>query len=198
MIVVHLPSPARAPEPPGSHDAALSQLGRSLEWLLTGVLAVTVLFAGAVLVCGLVGAGLWLAPGTAILGPAPAEWPGLVPFGALPRATRCAYAATFLLDTAPAILVLVEARACARDYGRGIAFEAEGPARMRRIALWLAAYAVAPALGHGLVLLAGNGVDMAWLHASSLQALVLAACLLVLAEVARIGYAVERDRDGFI
>ncbi|MBE7202406.1 MAG: DUF2975 domain-containing protein [Parafilimonas terrae] len=176
----------------------LSRLGRGLSWLLTVALTLTVMFACVVLACGLVGAGLWLAPGRAILSAAPPDMPGVVPFRALPCATRWAYVATFVIDTAPVVLILAEARACARDYAQGIAFHAAGPDRMRRIAVGLAAFAVAPALGHGLVLLAGHGVDLDWLHASSLQALVLAACLLVLAEVGRIGHAIERDRDGFV
>ncbi len=65
-------------------------------------------------------------------------------------------------------------------------------------ALVLVAYALAPALGHAAVLLAGHGVDLEWLHASAFHALVLAAVVLVLAEVMRIGRAVEQDRDGFV
>ncbi|MCJ2060814.1 hypothetical protein MKL09_30380 [Methylobacterium sp. J-048] len=198
--VVPLPAAPVPTEPADAPHPALRRQGRCLTWLLTVALGLTVLFAGAVLACGLLAgdAWLWLAPGAAFLGPPPPDMPGLVPFGALPRATRWAYAATFVLDTLPVILILAEARACARDFGIGIAFGATAPARMRRIALGLAAYALAPALGHGLVLLAGHGVDLAWLHASSLQAVVLAACCAALAEVARIGHAIARDLDGFV
>lgn len=191
------PAPAKSAEAPHS---ALSRQGRCLVWLLTIALGLTMLFTVAVLACGLLAgdAWLWLAPGAAFLGPPPADTSGLVPFGALPRATRWAYAATFILDTLPVFLILTEARACARDLSAGIAFGAAAPARIRRIALGLAAYALAPALGHSLVLLAGHGVDLAWLHASSLQALVLAACCAALAEVARIGHAIARDLDGFV
>ncbi|MCJ2094885.1 hypothetical protein MKK67_20625 [Methylobacterium sp. J-072] len=195
-----VPLPAAQAEPSEASHPALRRHGRYLAWLLTIALGLTMLFAVAVLACGVLAgdAWLWLAPGTAFLGPPPADTPGLVPFDALPRATRWAYAATFILDTLPVFLILAEARACARDLSAGIAFGAAAPIRMRRIALGLAAYAVAPAFGHGLVLLAGHGVDLAWLHASSLQALVLAACCGALAEVARIGHAIARDLDGFV
>ncbi|WP_244537121.1 hypothetical protein [Methylobacterium pseudosasicola] len=195
-----VPLPAAPAEPSDASHPALRRYGYNLAWLLTIALGLTVLFSIAVLACGVLAgdAWLWLAPGAAFLGPPPADTPGLVPFDALPRATRWAYAATFILDTLPVILILAEARACARAFGAGIAFGTAAPIRMRRIALGLAAYAVAPVLGHGLVLLAGHGVDLAWLHASSLQALVLAACLAVLAEVARIGHALARDLDGFV
>lgn len=195
-----VPLPVVEVESAEAAHPVLRRHGHCLAWLLTIALGLTVLFAVAVLACGLFAGDvwLWLAPGAAYLGPPPAATPGLVPFDALPRATRWAYAATFILEILPVILILVEARACARDFGAGIAFGAAAPNRMRWIALGLAAYAAAPALGHALVLLAGHGVDLAWLHGSSLQALVLAACCAVLAEVARIGHAIAQDLDGFI
>ncbi|MCJ2116931.1 hypothetical protein MKK65_10180 [Methylobacterium sp. J-001] len=195
-----VPLPTAQTEPPETAHPALHRQGRCLARLLTFALGLTVLFAVAVLACSLLAgdAWLWLAPGAAFLGPPPADTPGLVPFDALPQATRWAYAATFILDTLPVILILAEGRIWAKDVGAGIAFSAAGPARIRRIAVSLTDYAVAPALGHGLVLLAGHGVDVAWFHASSLHALVLAACLTVLAEVARIGHAAACDLDGFV
>ncbi|MCJ2127194.1 hypothetical protein [Methylobacterium sp. J-077] len=195
-----IPLSAARAEPAEAEHPAFRRYGYCLAWLLTVILGLTVLFAVAVLACGLLAGDvwLWLAPGAAFLGPPPPDTSGLVSFDALPLATRWAYAATFIFDTFPVILILAEARACARDFGAGIAFGPAAPARMRRIALGLAAHAVAPALGHGLVLLVGHGVDLAWFHASSVQALLLAACLAVLAEVARIGHAIARDLDGFV
>lgn len=198
--VVPMPAvPARDAPAEAAHPA-LRRQGRALAWLLSTVLSLTVLFAVAVLACGLLAGGtwLWLAPGAAFLGAPPPDTPGLVAFDTLPLVTRWAYVATFVLDIFPVVLMLAEARAGARDLGAGIAFGAAVPARIRRIAAGLAAYALAPAVGHGLVVLAGHGVDLAWLHASSLQALVLAACLGVLAEVARIGQVIASDLDGFV
>lgn len=198
--VVPLAPPPAPDTPVECLHPALSHHGRRLAWLLTIALGLTVLFAVAILACGVFAGSslLWLAPDAAFAGPPPPDTPGLVAFDGLPRATRWAYMATFLLDIIPVILVLIEARSCAQGFAAGIAFAAAAPTRMRRIALGLAAYALAPALGHGLVLMAGHGVDLAWFHASSLQALVLAVCLMALAEVVRIGHVIARDLDGFV
>ena len=63
---------------------------------------------------------------------------------------------------------------------------------------WFVLYALAPAFGHGLVSLAGHGVDLAWFHASSIHALLLAALFAVFAELVQVGRMIEQDRDGFI
>ncbi|MGE8131897.1 DUF2975 domain-containing protein [Methylobacterium sp. NPDC080182] len=153
-----------------------------------------------VLTLGLAGGGvfLWLAPGAAYIGLAPTDIPGLVRFGDLPTLTRWAYAATFALNSMPALMVLAELRCLALAYAEGIAFGLDGVKRLRRVGFCLVACAFTPAIGHGLVLLAGHGVDLDWLHASSLYALVLAAFAITLAEVARVGHAIQTDRDGFV
>ena len=191
------------PEPPANgleHHVALRRWGRRLARLFSCLLGLGVAFAGLVLTLGLAGGGafLWLAPGAAYVGLAPTDVPGLVPFGELPAPTRWAYAATFALNATPALIVLADLRCVALAYAKGIAFGLDGVKRLRRVGLCLIACVLAPAIGHGLVLLAGHGVDLDWLHASSLYALVLAAVAVTLAEVARIGHAIQTDRDGFV
>ncbi|WP_083469256.1 DUF2975 domain-containing protein [Methylobacterium variabile] len=172
------------------------RLGRLVGLLIVPLAAfgITVLVLG--LACG--GAFLWLAPGAAYLGVAPEGVAGLVPFGALPWPTRLAYAATFVLTQAPLLLVLVDLRRLLRDFAGGATFAASQANRLRRIALWLVAAALAPGLGQALVAVAGHGVDRAWFHLSSVHALVFAALVAVLAALLRVGAAVERDRDGFV
>lgn len=197
-----LPLPSSPPRPAADTKArqAARCWGQRLAWLLGGLLGIGTAFAVALLTLGLVfeGAFLWLAPGAAYLGHAPTDVPGLVPFGDLPRPTRWAYAATFALDTTPVLAILVELRRLALAYAAGIAFSADAVKRLRRVGLWLVGYALAPAVGHGLVLLAGHGVDMAWLHASSFEAFVLAALAGAIAAVVREGHAIQLDRDGFV
>lgn len=191
------------PIPPNNdseHHVALRRWGRRLARLCSGLLGLGVTFTGLVLALGLAGGGafLWLAPGAAYVGVAPTDVPGLVPFGELPAPTRWAYAATFALNAIPALIVLAQLRCLALAYAEGIAFGLNGVRRLHLVGLCLVACAFAPAVGHGLVLQAGHGVDLDWLHASSLYDLVLAVVAVTLAEVARIGHAIQTDRDGFI
>lgn len=194
--VIH---PSAADDEPASR-ARLRRLAAGLA-RLSGALAVLLaVFGSAVLVLGLAcgGAHLWLAPGAAYLGGPPEGVAGLVPFGALPRPTRLAYAAKFVLAQAPLLLALASLRGLLRGFAEGAAFAPAQAGRLQRIALWLVASALAPALGEGLVAAAGHGVDRAWFHAGSAYALLFAALLAVLAALLRVGGAIERDRDGFV
>lgn len=156
-------------------------------------------FTAGVLVLGLACGGAFLSMGAdaAYLGPAP-DLPGVVPFGALPPPTRAAYAVTLVLDTAPVLVVLAELRVLLHLYAAGHAFGPRHGSRVRRIAAGLAATAAAPLLGRALVLLAGHGVDVAWFHASAVEALVLAAALWLVAAAMDAGHAAEVDRGGFV
>ena len=189
--------PDNGQEPP--HRGLRTQ-SRMLAGVVTLALWGVLLFNGAVLALGLVfgGAFLSIGPGSAYLGSPPAGLPDIVPFGSLPLATRLAYAATLVLNTAPVVLVLRHLRGLFRLYAAGTVFAAENGARIRRIGLWLAAYAIAPFLGHQLVRLAGHGVDHDWFHASAVQALLLGAVLFVIAQVMEVGRVIEQDRDGFV
>ena len=141
---------------------------------------------------------LSMGPDATYLGDPPPGLPGVVLFGSLPLPTRLAYAAALVLDTAPVLFALVNLRGLLRLYAAGVVFAAENGARIKRVALGLVTYAVAPFLGHELVLLVGHGVDMAWFHASGAQALVLGAVLFVIAQVMEVGREIEQDRDGFV
>lgn len=171
---------------------------RVLAGIVTALLGGVLLFNGAILTLGALShAALSIGPGAAYLGDPP-PGPGIVPFGSLPLATRLAYAATLILDTAPVLFALANLRALLRLYAAGIVFAAENGACIKRIGLGLVAYAIAPFLGHELVVLAGHGVDMDWFHVSEAQALVLGAVLFVVAQVMEVGLEIEQDRDGFV
>lgn len=173
---------------------------RVLAHVVTIVFGGVLLFNGAVLTLGAAfgGALLSMGPDSTYLGEPPPGLPSIVPFGSLPLPTRLAYAATLVLDTAPALFALLHLRGLLRLYAAGTVFAAENAARIKRIGLGLVAYAAAPFLGHQLVALAGHGVDMGWFHASEAQALVLGAVLFVVAQVMEVGREIEQDRDGFV
>lgn len=186
------------PEPDGY--PALRRWASCMASLVTMILAGFVVFTGIVLSLGLVfqGAFLWLAPGAGFLGSRPDGIAGLVSFGALPWPTRLAYAVTFTATQVPVLFVLCHLRALLRDLAAGAVFAAGHASRLRRMAIGLLIYAVAPAAGQILVRLVGHGVDLAWWRTSSLHALLLAAFLIVLSELIRAGQAIKDDRDGFV
>ncbi len=170
-------------------------LARLVLLLGSGLGAVT----AGVLLLGLAcdGAFLSMSADSAYLGQAP-DRPGLVPFGSLPAPTRAAYAATLVLDVAPVLFVLAQLHALLRLYAAGYAFGPQHGNTVRRISAGLAAAAVAPMFGRALVVLTGHGVDAAWFHASSIEALVLAAALWLVAIVMDAGHDAEVDRGGFV
>ena len=163
--------------------------------LSIAILLVTV----AALTLGLAfdGAFLSMDATSTYLGPAP-DGSGIIPFATLPTLTRAAYAATFALTMAPALFVLVNLRGLMRQLADGWLLGPDNGRRVTRIAVGLAGYAFAPFFGHQLVVLAGHGVDQAWFHASEFHALVLAAVLLVVAQVMDAAHEAEQDRDGFV
>ncbi|MGE7413713.1 DUF2975 domain-containing protein [Methylobacterium tarhaniae] len=193
-------TPSPLPEDEPASRARLRRLAAGLARLCSVLALLLVAFGSVVLVLGLVcgGACLWLAPGAAYLGAAPDGVAGLVPFSSLPWPTRLAYAAKFILAQGPLLLALATLHRLLRGFADGATFAALQADRLRRIALWLVAAALAPALGEVLVAAAGHGVDRAWFHAGSAYALLFAALLGVLAALLRVGAAVEQDRDGFV
>lgn len=193
----HRDEPA-SPEP--EDHPSLRQWARYAAWLVTTCLGLACAFTLTVLALGLVfeGALLWLAPGAGFIGARPEGVAGIVSFGTLPWTTRMAYAVSFTSTQIPVLVVLYHLRALLRDLAAGTVFADGHASRLRRMALWLLAYAVAPAAGQALVRIVGHGVDLAWFRTSSLHALLLAALLIVLAELIRAGQAIKDDRDGFI
>ncbi len=188
---------------PENESVSRARLCRLSAWLARLCIVLIVLlaaFGSAVLILGLLcgGASLWLAPGSAYLGAAPEGVAGLVPFGSLPWPTRLAYAAKFVLWQVPLLFALETLYRLLRGFAEGATFAAPQADRLHRIALWLVAAALAPALGEILVAVAGRGVDRAWFHAGSAYILLFAVVLGVLAILLRIGAAVEHDRDGFV
>jgi hypothetical protein len=131
---------------------------------------------------------------TTVLG---SETVGTTPVGDLPLVTRLGMSACALQVMGPAIAVLWHLRGLFVLYARGIVFAADNVARYRAIGVWLIAYAVAPMVSHQVATLTG-GIDRAWFHAVSLEALVLGAMLFVIAGVIDLGREIEQDQAGFL
>lgn len=169
-------------------------------WLVTTMLGLTALFTVTVLALGLIfqGALLWLAPGMGFVGARPEGISGAVAFGALPWPTRMAYAVNFAATQIPILALLSNMRALFGDLAIGTVFAAGHISCLRRMALWLLAYAVAPVAGQALVRIVGHGVDLGWFRSSSVHALLIAVVLVVFAELMRAGQAIKDERDGFI
>lgn len=168
--------------------------------LVSAILVARAVFTTTILVLGLMfrGAFLWLAPGAGYIGAPPEGVAGVVPFGALPWPTRLAYGANFTLTQMPVLIVLYDLRALLRDLAAGALFAAGHASRLRRMALGLVAYAAAPIIGQVVVRTVGDGVDLAWFRTSSFYALLVAALLIVFAELIQAGQAIKDDRDGFV
>ena len=194
---------AHAAAEPALRHRRLQSRSRALAGVVTALLGAVLLFNGIILAAGLSdilfgSTVLSMGPDSCYLGAPPPDTPGIVLIGSLPLATQLAYAATLLLNTAAALLALLNLRGLLRLYADGVVFAAENGTRIKRIGLALAAYAVAPFTGHELVMLAGHGVDMNWFRASEPQALVLGAVLFVIAQVMEVGQEIEQDRSGFV
>ncbi|MGE8131703.1 DUF2975 domain-containing protein [Methylobacterium sp. NPDC080182] len=198
--VVALPHRNQPAQPEPNDHPALRRCSWFAARLVSAILGLTAVFTMAVLILGLVfqGAFIWLAPGAGFIGAPPEGVVGVVAFGALPWPTRLAYGANFTLTQTPVLVVLYLLRTLLRDLAVGTLFAAGHALRLRRMAFWLLAYAVAPLGGQVLVRAVGYGVDLAWFRTSALHALLLAAILIVFAELIRAGQAIKDDRDGFV
>lgn len=198
--VVALSPRDEASQPEPEAYPVLQRCARYAARLVTVILGLTVAFTGLVLVLGLVfrGAFVWLAPGAGFVGALPEGVVGVVAFGELPWLTRLAYGTHFMLAQMPVLLVLYDLRALLHDLAAGRLFAAGHAPRLRRMAFWLFVYAAAPLIGQGLARAVGHGIDLAWFRTSALLALLLAALLIVFAELIRAGQAIKDERDGFV
>ena len=198
--VVAMPHRDEPAQPKPDNYTVLRRWACYAAHLVSAILLASAVFTATILVLGLVfrGAFLWLAPGAGFIGMPPEGVAGVVSFGALPWPTRLAYGANFTLTQMPVLIVLYELRVLLRDLAVGTLFAAGHAARLHRTALWLVAYAAAPIVGQVVVRTVGEGVDLAWFRTSSLYALLVAALLIVFAELIRAGQAIKDDRDGFV
>jgi hypothetical protein len=186
---------------PGGHSTAASRLHRQsrlLTLFFTGLLAWVILMTAVIVAVALFygGTRIGMANGMGWVYPDTLP-PGFVPLSAFPFPQRLAGAASFTLMWSPAILVVAHLRGLFALYAEGIVFAQENAWRIRRIGLWLIAWAAAPTAGHLLVTAAGI-LDRGWLRASSVHALILGVLLLVIAQVMELGRQIEQERSEFV
>ena len=83
-------------------------------------------------------------------------------------------------------------------YAEGVVFAAENARCIRWVGIALIANAVAPGLGVLFLTSLNLVIDHQWLHASSVQELVLGAVVYVIAQVMQVGHEIEEERSQII
>ena len=121
-----------------------------------------------------------------------------IPISELPLRVRILAVVNLgLLQWGSLALIFFYCRNLFRLYEQGEVFAPENIACLRHLALWLVIWGVAPAIGHQIATLSGV-LDVGWLRASSLGAIVLGGFLFILAKVIDLGREIETDRARYI
>lgn len=199
MTLIDFPEPAPAPE---ATVRVIRGLSRPLVWLITAVLALTigVLAVTAAAVLFYDGPRLLVRPGglqillMATPPPIPEGWFSL---GQAPLLQRLALVTSGGLMMGPALAILWTLRRLFVLYGEGRVLETHNARLLKRMAIWLIAYAVAPTVGHYLVAATGFD-DQGWLRMDSVQALVLGLVLFVIARVMQFAAEAHDDASRFV
>lgn len=198
-LILEFPPPAPT-EPPAF--GRIRRLSRPLEWLFAALfgLGAILLVVAIVAVLAYAGTRLQVRPGGMqifIEAQAPALHPGWWTVGSLPVIQKLALATSATVMMGPALAVLRQLRRLFRLYGAGVVLEPVNARCMTAIAVWLMAYAIAPALGHVVVTLAGFD-DEGWLRMDSAKALGLGLILFVVARVMAWAAEVHDDASRFV
>jgi hypothetical protein len=180
--------------------ARICALSRPFVILFSALFGGAIVFVGGLMVALVFYGGPHLRVGPAslqITTMLDGETAGTVPTGDLPLVTRLGMSACAFLAMSPAIFILWHLRGLFALYAGGTVFAGENAARLRAVGVWLIVNAVAPFASHQIAVLTG-GIDRAWFHAVSLEALVLGGMLFVIARVVDLGREIEQDQAGFL
>lgn len=172
---------------------AFGLLFTALFWTLVGLSA---LMVGGVLLYS--GPHLQAGPHHFELTARSAPLPGFVVVGALPWATKAAYAVVALARTAPAVMIVWNLRSLFQLYASGQVFAAGNAAAIKSIGLWLIASAVDPFACHLFLTGLGREIDHNWFHMQEVQAFVLGGLVFVIAQVMQVGREIEEDWSQFV
>lgn len=201
IVLPLAPPPTAGPAPAEAAAYRRIRIGsRVLVVLFTGLAAALGLALAAVLAAVIVyrGEGLRIGP-TAVWIQAAPPWPaGSVAISALPLAQRLAYVLLGAVRAGPSLMVLLRLRRLFGLYAKGEVFEPENARQIRLIGLWLVVDALVPFAEHLIQSALGYEIDHHWFHLVSLQELVLGALVFIVAEVMRVGQAIEQDRGAFV
>ncbi|HEY4029886.1 MAG TPA: DUF2975 domain-containing protein [Caulobacteraceae bacterium] len=123
---------------------------------------------------------------------------GYIPPEAMPVIQRLAQVPVGLLHAVPMVLLFWNLRRLFGLYARGVVFAPDNARCLKHVGAALIAIAVAPWLGHALLDSLHLAIDKSWMHASSLEELVLGAIVYVIAQVMQLGHEIEQDRSQFV
>jgi hypothetical protein len=179
--------------------ARIRLYSRGLAVVLTALALLLAVAAGGVMLAMLVyrgegvrigATGMWLGVGQ---GPA-----GYIAFASLPLHHRLIYVLVGIIRTAPGVLILLNLAGLFRLYGQGQVFGRDNALRLRAVGAWLVADAALPLLVHLILSATGYEIDRSWAHLASLQALVIGAMVLIIAEVMKVGRDIEEERSQYV
>lgn len=190
----------REPEPTPAHRR-IRLASRGLAWLFAGILVLWSLF------CALVFAAFFVAPAGRFIGIGPSGMllttlphmpPPYIPVSNLPLLQRLAHVPVVLINFAPPLAIFWALGRLFGLYAKGVVFSADNARCIKCIGAALAANAVAPFLGVQFLSALHLVIDRRWMHASSVQELVLGAVVYVIALVMQVGHEIEEERGQFV
>jgi hypothetical protein len=198
VVAVDFSAPGAAAHPAYRRIRLISRL---LAWLFTGLLALDGLFVAVLTLAFLVpftGQHLGIGPtGMLINGHGPLDAP-YVPVSSLPLVQRLAHIPVGVINFAPPLVIFWNLRRLFGLYAKGVVFAPENAGCIRWIGAALVANAVAPFVGVQVLSALHLVIDHAWMHAYSLQELILGGVVYVIALVMQVGHEIEEERSQFV
>ncbi len=191
---------ALEPEPTLAHRR-IRIVSRGLAWLFTGLLALAALFVAlmaAAFLTPLVGRYVGIGPTGMLLASLPRMPPHYLAIADMPLTQRLAHMPVGLINFGPILVLFFSLRRLFGLYAEGVVFAAENARCIRWVGIALIANAVAPGLGVLFLTSLNLVIDHQWLHASSVQELVLGAVVYVIAQVMQVGHEIEEERSQII
>jgi hypothetical protein len=116
----------------------------------------------------------------------------------MPLVQRLAHVPVGLLNAAPIVVLFWSLRRLFGLYAKGVVFAPQNARSLKHIGAALIVLAVAPWLGHTVLDSLHLAIDRAWMHASSLQELILGAIVYVIAQVMQLGRELEEEQRQFV
>ena len=193
--------PAADDEPEAPRHGRIRWASRALSALFTALLVLQALFAlllAAGFLVPAVGGHVGIGPTGMMLTSLPHMPRGYVSVFGLPLVQKLAYLAAGVVVFGPKLLIFWSLRQLFGLYGHGVVFARENALYIRGIGLFLAADAAAPLVVHLVLNALHLAIDQAWMHASSLEELVLGGVVYVIALVMEHGHAIEEEQEQFV
>lgn len=191
---------APEPEPTPAHRR-IRLVSRGLAWVFSGLLILWGLFCAVLFVAFLIpaaGRHVAIGPTGMLLTTAPRLPPGYVSFADLPPLQRLAHIPVGLINFIPPLMIFFFTRRLFGLYAQGQVFSRQNARCIQWIGVALVANAIAPGLGVLFLTRLHLVIDHNWMHASSLQELILGGVVYVIAQVMQVGREIEEERSQII